>query len=97
MRRKMYATAMTAMLVTGTLMGLAVPAAERDGVTLHGDSTYDSIEKITDEDLTLKIMLAIRDGDTIKAPEELAAEIQKLEEESENMTEWPDVDNYVDD
>ena len=59
MRRKMYATAMTAMLVTGTLMGLAVPAAERDGVTLHGDSTYDSIEKITDEDLTLKIMLAI--------------------------------------
>ena len=33
-------------------MGLAVPAAERDGVTLHGDSTYDSIEKITDEDLT---------------------------------------------
>lgn len=68
MRRKMYATAMTAMLVTGTLMGLAVPAAERDGVTLHGDSTYDSIEKITDEDLTLKIMLAIRDGDTIKAP-----------------------------
>ena len=62
MRRKMYATAMTAMLVTGTLMGLAVPAAERDGVTLHGDSTYDSIEKITDEDLTLKIMLAIRDG-----------------------------------
>ena len=72
MRRKMYATAMTAMLVTGTLMGLAVPAAERDGVTLHGDSTYDSIEKITDEDLTLKIMLAIRDGDTIKAPEELA-------------------------
>ena len=73
MRRKMYATAMTAMLVTGTLMGLAVPAAERDGVTLHGDSTYDSIEKITDEDLTLKIMLAIRDGDTIKAPEELAA------------------------
>ena len=97
MRRKMYATAMTAMLVTGTLMGLAVPAEERDGVTLHGDSTYDSIEKITDEDLTLKIMLAIRDGDTIKAPEELAAEIQKLEEESENMTEWPDVDNYVDD
>ena len=97
MRRKMYATAMTAMLVTGTLMGLAVPAAERDGVTLHGDSTYDSIEKITDEDLTLKIMLAIRDGDTIKAPEELAAEIKKLEEESENMTEWPDVDNYVDD
>lgn len=40
----MYATAMTAMLVTGTLMGSAVPAAERDGVTLHGDSTYDSIE-----------------------------------------------------
>ena len=78
MRRKMYATAMTAMLVTGTLMGLAVPAAERDGVTLHGDSTYDSIEKITDEDLTLKIMLAIRDGDTIKAPEELAA-VQDLE------------------
>ena len=36
MRRKMYATAMTAMLVTGTLMGLAVPAAKRDGVTLHG-------------------------------------------------------------
>ena len=34
MRRKMYATAMTAMLVTGTLMGLAVPAAERDGVCL---------------------------------------------------------------
>ena len=32
-----------------------------------------------------------------KTPEELAAEIQKLEEESENMTEWPDVDNYVDD
>ena len=28
-----------------------------------------------------------------KTPEELAAEIQKLEEESENMTEWPDVDN----
>ena len=32
-----------------------------------------------------------------KTPEELAAEIKKLEEESENMTEWPDVDNYVDD
>ena len=31
-----------------------------------------------------------------KTPEELAAEIKKLEE-SENMTEWPDVDNYVDD
>ena len=82
MRRKMYATAMTAMLVTGTLMGLAVPAAERDGVTLHGDSTYDSIEKITDEDLTLKIMLAIRDGDTIKAPEELAAVQKELQEKN---------------
>ena len=45
MRRKMYATAMTAMLVTGTLMGLAVPAAERDGVTLHGDSTYDQLRR----------------------------------------------------
>lgn len=32
-----------------------------------------------------------------KTPEELAAEIKKLEEESKNMTEWPDVDNYVDD
>ena len=32
-----------------------------------------------------------------KTPEELAAEIKKPEEESENMTEWPDVDNYVDD
>ena len=87
MRRKMYATAMTAMLVTGTLMGLAVPAAERDGVTLHGDSTYDSIEKITDEDLTLKIMLAIRDGDTIKAPEELAA-VQDLEALTGVNIEW---------
>lgn len=29
-----------------------------------------------------------------KTPEELAAEIKKLEEESENMTEWPDVDNH---
>lgn len=28
MRRKMYATAMTAMLVTGTLMGLAVWGAD---------------------------------------------------------------------
>ena len=87
MRRKMYATAMTAMLVTGTLMGLAVPAEERDGVTLHGDSTYDSIEKITDEDLTLKIMLAIRDGDTIKAPEELAA-VQDLEALTGVNIEW---------
>ncbi len=32
-----------------------------------------------------------------KTPEELAVEIKKLEEESENMTEWSDVDNYVDD
>lgn len=87
MRRKMYATAMTAMLVTGTLMGSAVPAAERDGVTLHGDSTYDSIEKITDEDLTLKVMLAIRDNDTIKAPEEIEA-VQDLEALTGINIEW---------
>ena len=31
MRRKMYATAMTAMLVTGTLMGLAVPESSGAG------------------------------------------------------------------
>ena len=87
MRRKMYATAMTAMLVTGALMGSAVPAAERDGVTLHGDSTYDTIEKITDEDLTLKVMLAIRDTDTIKTPEEIAA-VQDLEALTGINLEW---------
>ena len=31
-----------------------------------------------------------------KTPEELEAELKRLEEESENMTEWPDVDDYVD-
>lgn len=29
--------------------------------------------------------------------EELKKEIERLEEESKHMTEWPDVDNYVDD
>lgn len=29
-------------------------------------------------------------------PDELEKEIKRLEEESKNMTEWPDVDNYID-
>lgn len=29
--------------------------------------------------------------------EELDKEIKRLEEESDKMTDWPDVDNYVDD
>lgn len=32
-----------------------------------------------------------------KSVAKLEAELKRLEEESENMTEWPDVDNYVDD
>lgn len=31
-----------------------------------------------------------------KTPEELEADIKRLEEESEHMTEWPDVDIRVD-
>lgn len=32
-----------------------------------------------------------------KTVEELETEIRQLEEESKDMSEWPDVDNYVDD
>ena len=71
-----------AMLLSGSAF-----AAERDGVTLHGDSTYDSIQKITDEDITLKIMLAIRDTDTLDAPGTLGA-IQDLEALTGIKTEW---------
>ena len=29
--------------------------------------------------------------------EELNKEIERLEEESKHMTEWPDIDSYIDD
>lgn len=29
--------------------------------------------------------------------EELEKEIKRLEEESKHMTEWPDIDSYIDD
>ena len=32
-----------------------------------------------------------------KTVEELEIEIRQLEEESKNMTEWPDIDSYIDD
>lgn len=62
-------------------------AAERDGIVLHGDSTYATVGKITDEDITLKIMLAIRDTDTLDAPSTLGA-IQDLEALTGIKTEW---------
>ena len=79
-------TFITLTLVLALLLSSAF-AAERDGVTLHGDSTYDSIQKITDEDITLKIMLAIRDTDTLEAPGTLDA-VHDLEALTGIKTEW---------
>ncbi|MBQ9308322.1 MAG: extracellular solute-binding protein [Clostridia bacterium] len=79
------AIVLTCMLVMGTCS--TAFALERDGVTLHGDSTYATIGKITDEDITLQIMLAIRDTDTLDAPSTLAA-IQDLEALTGIKTEW---------
>jgi putative aldouronate transport system substrate-binding protein len=85
MKKKIFA----AVLAAGLAANLAVPAfaAERDGVTLSGDSTYDTIQKITDDEITLKIMLAIRDSDTIRDPSEIEA-IQDLEALTGINLEW---------
>ena len=85
--RKLFASAMALTMLLGSLASASVFAAERDGVTLHGDSTYETVQKITDEDITLKIMLAIRDTDTLDAPEDLGA-IQDLEALTGIKTEW---------
>lgn len=87
MRRKVFAAAMSTILAAGSLAAIPVFAAERDGVTLSGDSTYDTVQKITDEDITLKIMLAIRDSDTIKEPSEIGA-VQDLEALTGINLEW---------
>lgn len=85
MRKKLFAVTLAA----GLAAGLTVPAAaaERDGITLSGDSTYDTVQKITDEDITLKVMLAIRDSDTIKDPSEIGA-VQDLEALTGINLEW---------
>lgn len=85
-RRKMLAAVTSAVLAAGA-MTMGAAAAERDGITLSGDSTYDTIEKITDDDITLKIMLAIRDVDTLKDPEEIGA-VQDLEALTGINIEW---------
>ena len=84
--RRFFAAGLALTLGLGVLSGTAL-AEEREGIELHGDSTYDSIQKITDEDITLKIMLAIRDTDTLDPPAELGA-IQDLEALTGIKTEW---------
>ena len=85
--RKLFASALALSMALAALAPAAVSAAERDGIELHGDSTYESIQKITDEDITLKIMLAIRDTDSLDAPADLGA-IKDLEALTGIKTEW---------
>ena len=81
--KKLVATLLAAIL----LLSVWGTAALAENSAVVGDSTYATITKLTDEDVTLKIMLAIRDTDSLVPPAELDA-VKNLEALTGVKTEW---------
>ena len=84
MKRRFLAGAMSAAMMLSGAMGQAVFAeSEAQTVDYSDQQTY----PIVDEPLTLKIMFAIRDTDSLTDPSEMPG-VQALEEKTGINLEW---------
>ena len=84
MKRRFLAGAMSAAMMLSGAMGQAVFAkSATDTVDYSDQQTY----PIVDEPLTLKIMFAIRDTDSLTDPSEMPG-VQALEEKTGINLEW---------